>query len=135
MGPASKAEVASYIFRVITKDSSRLVRRHVASALSEAFIIALSVGSVKMAYTSSTAQNLQEADGAAGAAKPKPQVDEVEASLKALKKEIGRSAVMREGVMGVIAFVSVHWFLGRLEESSDRYVFWGGLVRLKWISM
>ncbi|CDZ96230.1 TATA binding protein associated factor [Phaffia rhodozyma] len=114
LGPASKAEVASYIFRVITKDLSRLVRRHVASALSEAFIIALSVGSVKLSHTPVIVQNSAEADGGGsgavsgdggpgGGIKSKVQVDEVESSLKALKKEIGRSAVMREGIMGVIA--------------------------------
>jgi len=89
--PGSKAEVANYLFTVAAHDSSRVVRRHVARGICEALVYALSVGGIRL-----PAQKLIEGEGRAP-------VDEVEVGLKALKKEVGRSAVMRDGLMSVIS--------------------------------
>ena len=89
--PGSKMEIANYLFTVAARDSSRVVRRHVAKGICEALVFALSIGGIKVAP-----QKFVEGE-------PRQPVDEIELGLKALKKEVGKSAVMRAGLMSVIA--------------------------------
>lgn len=97
--PTGKAELANYYFTVAARDSSRLVRRHVARGLCEALVFLISTGAIRIPHDKAIQQLVEgsSADQVANA-----QNEELEAQLKALKKEIGRSAVMREGIMTVV---------------------------------
>lgn len=101
--PGSNPLIAAYLFQIIAHDQSRVVRRHVASGISEALILALFFGAVRGAQPVQD-RTLVEADGETAVNKPKAaKVDEVEMSLKALKKEIGKMKEMKEGIISVIA--------------------------------
>lgn len=98
--PTGKAELANYYFTVAARDSSRLVRRHVARGLCEALIFLIATGAIRVPLDK--AEALIEGAGPVSGGVPKVK-DETDAQVKALRKEIGRSAVMREGVMTVVS--------------------------------
>lgn len=101
--PTGKAELATYYFTVAARDSSRLVRRHVARGLCEALVFLLSTGQIRI--PPEKAEQLVDGTGPVAGQPHKPKDDETDSHVRALRKEIGRSAVMREGVMTVVTCV------------------------------
>lgn len=84
-------EIANYLFTVAARDSSRVVRRHVARGICEALVFALTIGTIRV-----PPQTIVPGE-------PKQPVDEIDVVLKTLRKEVGKSTVMRSGLMNVIA--------------------------------
>lgn len=98
--PGLKPELATYLFAVVARDPSRVVRRHVARSLTEALLMALETGavhggtSVQQARAEDPSGTMFENSRAVEAA--------VEVNIKALRNDVGKSKVMRSGIMSVL---------------------------------
>ncbi|PWN92640.1 hypothetical protein FA10DRAFT_276691 [Acaromyces ingoldii] len=75
-----------YIFAVLQTDESRAVKRHVARAVCEALAVSVALG---------------EFGGGAGGGGASAE-SQVDAMLRAIRKEVGRSAAVREGFMAAL---------------------------------
>lgn len=93
--------LSRYIFSVLKHDESRKVRREISKGLLEALAVAASMGE----FGGSTSNNLilEEAENPSIADK------EMDSTLKNLRREIGRSASVREGFLGALLSSDVDW--------------------------
>ncbi|PWY99756.1 hypothetical protein BCV70DRAFT_162250 [Testicularia cyperi] len=112
--------VARYCFALLRLDESRLVKRALARALCESLAIAMSTGVFGGGSLRGPEALLIEADTGRVDAAEKAKDAQLEAMLKTLKKEIGRSASVREGYLQALLAPSAdseaRWALLKLGE-------------------
>jgi len=88
------------LLAVISRDSSRIVARHVASCMGESLAIQFTIGEIKVS-SKELAPILVEEDATKPEKEQKPKKTEVDLMIKTLRKdaEIGRNTVLRERLM------------------------------------
>ncbi len=90
-----------YILAVMTHDSSRVVRRHVARSACQSLALLVSMGEMK---TSKEADAVMiEEDGNGGEKMKENKKSEMDLMIKALRKdrEVGKNEVIRELLMPI----------------------------------
>ncbi|KAG8853464.1 hypothetical protein FRB91_004856 [Serendipita sp. 411] len=120
-------EVFKYLMAVVSRDSSRIVSRHVASNMCESLAIQFSIGDIKMPAKEPEPILIEE-----DATKPEvikePKKSEVDVMIKTLRKdkEIGRNPVLRKIIMPMMLNSSldheVRWSLLKLADLCFRAV-------------
>lgn len=93
--------IIRYIFSVFTNDQSRVVRRRVALSICECLALLFAVGEIKTLSKDSEPFLIEE-DGSQPTKAKQSKKGEVDAMIKTLKKEIGRSASLRECIMPIM---------------------------------
>lgn len=88
--------LSRYIFSVLKHDESRKVKRELAKGLLEAIAVAASTGE----FGALTSNNMLLEDSETAADKLADK--ELDSTLKGLRREIGRSASVREGFLGAL---------------------------------
>jgi transcription initiation factor TFIID subunit 2 len=96
-------EVMKYLLAVITKDSSVVVSRHVASNMCESLAIQFAIGEIKMPAKEPEPILIEE-DATKPEVAKEPKKSEVDLMIKTLRKdkEIGRSSVLRKHIMQIM---------------------------------
>jgi len=85
--PGRSSALLSYLADVIRRDSSLVVRRHVARALSEGMIMSLALGDVHGTVTSGVDEATEENNTSR---------DKSGQIVKALRKDFGKQAVLMD---------------------------------------
>ncbi|TKY85733.1 hypothetical protein EX895_005273 [Sporisorium graminicola] len=112
--------IARYCFALLRLDENRTVKRSLARALCEGLAVAMSTGVFGGGGLRGPEALLIEEDSGHVNAAEKARDAQLEAMLKTLKKEIGRSAGVREGFLSALLAPSVdveaRWALLKLGE-------------------
>ncbi|CDU22782.1 related to TAF2-component of TFIID complex [Sporisorium scitamineum] len=112
--------IARYCFALLRLDESRAVKRSLARALCEGLAVAMSTGVFGGGGLRGAEVLLIEEDSGHVNAAEKARDAQLEAMLKTLKREIGRSAGVREGFLSALLAPSVdveaRWALLKLAE-------------------
>lgn len=112
--------IARYCFALLRLDENRTVKRALARALCEGLAVAMSTGVFGGGGLRGPEALLIEEDSGHVNAAEKARDAQLEAMLKTLKKEIGRSAGVREGFLSALLAPSVdveaRWALLKLAE-------------------
>ncbi|SJX62832.1 related to TAF2-component of TFIID complex [Sporisorium reilianum f. sp. reilianum] len=112
--------IARYCFALLRLDENRTVKRSLARALCEGLAVAMSTGVFGGGGLRGPEALLIEEDSGHVNAAEKARDAQLEAMLKTLKKEIGRSAGVREGFLSALLAPSVdveaRWALLKLAE-------------------
>lgn len=105
--------IVRYLFAVLRSDENRAVKRALARGMCEALAIAIATGDAPGARQESI---MEEDPAAADRARAK----EMESTLRSLRREIGRSAAVREGFLGALLATHVdseeRWALLKIGE-------------------
>lgn len=98
----SSKTLIRYIMAVIASDSSRVIRRHVATRVVESFGILFTIGDIP--WSGNKAQDiLIEEDGSAPVAEQKnPRKKQLDVMMKSLRNSAGKALSIRESVMPVL---------------------------------
>lgn len=111
--------VVRYIFAALQSDDSRLVKRSLAKALCEGIAIAIATGDVTATQRAGDAVIEDTTAGSLDAA-DRARDKEMDANLRSLRREVGRSAAVREGFLGALlapaADHETRWALLKLAE-------------------
>lgn len=101
-------EVIKYLMAIISRDSSRVVSRHVASAMCESLAIQFVIGEIKMPPKEPESILIEE-DAAKPEVSKEPKKSEVDLMIKTLRKDndIGRNSALRKIVMPMMLYVFV----------------------------
>lgn len=93
-------EVLKYLLAVISRDSSRVVSRHVASNMCESLAIQFTIGEIRMPAKEPEPILIEE-DATKPEVAKEPKKSEVDMLIKTLRKdkEIGRNPVFRKHLM------------------------------------
>lgn len=93
-------EVLKYLLAIISRDSSRIVSRHVSSAMCESLAIQFAIGEIKMPPKEPESILIEE-DATKPEISKEPKKSEVDLMIKTLRKdkEIGRNAILRRNLM------------------------------------
>lgn len=110
-----------YFFALLRSDASRSVRRALARTMCEALAIALSTGEFGAANTRGPeAMLVEEGNSSRTEAGAREREGQFEAMFKGLKREVGRSAAVREGFLAALLAPNVdseaRWGLLKLAE-------------------
>ncbi|KAG9053325.1 hypothetical protein FS842_008339 [Serendipita sp. 407] len=120
-------EVFKYLMAVVSRDSSRIVSRHVASNMCESLAIQFSIGDIKMPAKEPEPILIEE-DATKPEVVKEPKKSEVDVMIKTLRKdkEIGRNPVLRKIIMPMMLNSSldheVRWSLLKLADLCFRAV-------------
>lgn len=87
-----------YLFTVMSYDSSRLIRRHIARGMCESLAIQYSIGEIKSALSKDGESLLIEEDGNGGEKSKEARKTDPELMFRSLRRdrEIGKNDVIRE---------------------------------------
>ncbi|CAO1625272.1 unnamed protein product [Sympodiomycopsis kandeliae] len=106
--------ITRYIFAVLRSDQDRVLKRALAKAVCEGVAIAIATDG------ESRAGLLQESNGLDPESIDRAKDRDMESALRALRKEVGRSAAVREGFLGALlspdADLEQRWALIKLAE-------------------
>lgn len=112
--------ISRYCFAILSLDESRIVKRALARALCEGLAVGMSTGVFGVGGLRGPEALLIEEDSGQVNSAEKARDAELEAMLKTLKKEIGRSAGVREGFLSALLApnvdVEARWALLKLAE-------------------
>ncbi|CAO1634477.1 unnamed protein product [Parajaminaea phylloscopi] len=111
--------VVRYLFAVLQDDDNRMVKRSLAKALCDALSVAIATGDVMTAAQAPDAV-IEDTSGGNLEAAEKAREKEMEQHLRSLRREVGRSAAVREGFLAALLAADVdseaRWALVKLAE-------------------
>jgi transcription initiation factor TFIID subunit 2 len=99
-------QIMKYIFAVMTHDSSRAIRRHVARNCCYSLALLVQVGEMKASLKESESLLIEE-DGNSPEKIKEAKKSEMETMIKVLRKdrEVGKNEVLREFLMPIALYV------------------------------
>ncbi|KZS93535.1 hypothetical protein SISNIDRAFT_441399 [Sistotremastrum niveocremeum HHB9708] len=119
-------KIMKYLFTVMSYDSSRIIRRHIARGMCESLAIQYSIGEIKSALSKDGESLLIEEDGNGGEKSKEARKTDPELMFRSLRRdrEIGKNDVIRECLVPLLLSPNldyqVRWCLLKLAEMTIR---------------